>query len=156
MFTLEVLTDWSLSQDFLRSVYCNPLDAPDVIFYNNNCQLQAHLHAQNDNFFHHSILAVDVFYFKCKHKETDKFCQKHCNSALWPELNDGNGKWIFNSWAAEQANAWMGEYLAIVWEMLAYSFDFFLDKVIKRRNKITIVHLEEQGQVLYTIPPADM
>ncbi|KAJ3725375.1 hypothetical protein C8R42DRAFT_640253 [Lentinula raphanica] len=53
------------------------------------------------------MLPVDVFHFKSKHKESDEFCQKHCNPAQWTELVGDDGEWIFNSSAAEQSNVWI-------------------------------------------------
>ncbi|KAI0037501.1 hypothetical protein FA95DRAFT_94308 [Auriscalpium vulgare] len=100
------------------------------------------------------ILPVDVFHFKSKHKESDEFCQKHCNPAMWPELSDDKGNWVFNSSAAEQANVWMGGYLAIAREMLAYRFDFFFDEMIKRRNERVVAKLRATGKAPYRIPPA--
>ncbi|KDQ56438.1 hypothetical protein JAAARDRAFT_70720 [Jaapia argillacea MUCL 33604] len=104
----------AISSDFLKSVYNhNPDDMPD------------HLQKTNDSFFHWVILAVDVFHFKSKHKESDEFCQKHCNLALWKVLVDKEGKWMFNSSAAEQANVWLGGYLVVVCEMLPHRYNFF-------------------------------
>ena len=97
-------------------------------------------------------MPVDVFHFKSKHKETDEFCQKHCNPARWTELADADGKWIFNSSAAEQVNAWIGGYLAMVREMLAHRYDFFLDEMIKRRNEVVLEHLANGGHSPYHIP----
>jgi len=97
-------------------------------------------------------MPVDVFHFKSKHKETDDFCRKHCNPAKWTELADGNGKWIFNLSAAEQVNAWIGGYLAMVCEMLAHQYDFFLDEMIKRRNEMVLEHLANAGQAPYYVP----
>ncbi|KAF7979107.1 hypothetical protein HWV62_43638 [Athelia sp. TMB] len=95
-------------KDFIKHTYHhNPDNLPDVIFFDNNCRLQAHLNKQKDTFFRRVILAVDVFHFKSKHKETDEFCQRHCNPALWKELYNEDGSWVFNSSAAEQANVWM-------------------------------------------------
>ncbi|KAI0037478.1 hypothetical protein FA95DRAFT_1551550 [Auriscalpium vulgare] len=139
-------------KDFLKAVYGRPEHLPGCIFYDCNCKLQAHLRKQKDWFFLRSILAVDVFHFKCKHKESDEFCQKHCNPAQWPELSDGEGNWVFNSSAAEQANVWLGGYLAIVREMLAYRFDFFLDEMIKLRNERLVARLEVQGKAPYIVP----
>lgn len=147
-------------QDFLKSVYPCREDLPDVIFYDNNCHLQSHLAAQKDSFFGQVILPVDVFHFKSKHKVTDEFCQKHCNPARWPELvdkevdSDGkeNAKWIFNSSAAEQVNVWLGGYIAIVRDMLAHRFDFFLDEMIKRRNAEVVEKLYFAGHSPYHVP----
>ena len=62
------------------------------------------LNAENDTYFDHVALPVDVFHFKNKHKED---CGKYCNPAIWPELQTPEGGWRFNSSAAEQANAWI-------------------------------------------------
>ncbi|KDQ58768.1 hypothetical protein JAAARDRAFT_69191 [Jaapia argillacea MUCL 33604] len=140
-------------KDFLKSVYNhNPDDMPDVCWHDNNCRLQQHLRKTNDSFFRRVILAVDVFHFKSKHKESDKFCQKHCNPALWKVLVDKEGKWVFNSSAAEQANVWLGGYLAIVREMLPHRYNFFLDEMIKRRNERLVGHLRKSGKTPYHVP----
>ncbi|KAJ3990923.1 hypothetical protein F5050DRAFT_1582260, partial [Lentinula boryana] len=139
-------------KDFVKSVYPNRLDLPDVIFYDNNCHLQSHLQAQDDDFFRGTMLPVDVFHFKSKHKESDEFCQKHCNPAQWTELAGEDGEWVFNSSAAEQSNVWIGGYQAILRDMLAHNFDFFLDELIKRRNKILVAKLRQEGKAPYHIP----
>jgi hypothetical protein len=133
-------------------MYPRPDDLPDVIFYDNNCQLQSHLAAQSDLFFQKTIMPVDVFHFKSKHKETDEFCQKHCNPAKWSELADESGRWLFNSSAAEQVNVWLGGYIAIVRDMLAHRYDFFLDEMIKRRNEVVVEKLFNAGNIPYHVP----
>ncbi|KAJ3770157.1 hypothetical protein FB446DRAFT_790719 [Lentinula raphanica] len=140
-------------KDFLKSVYPNPQDLPDVVFYDNNCHLQSHLQAQRDEYFRGTMLPVDVFHFKSKHKESDEFCQKHCNPAQWTELVGDDGEWIFNSSAAEQSNVWIGGYQAILRDMLAHNFDFFLDEMIKRRNMVLVAKLRQEGKAPYRIPP---
>ncbi|KAJ7334052.1 hypothetical protein DFH08DRAFT_785131 [Mycena albidolilacea] len=42
---------------------------PSYIFYDNNCSLVKHLVASGDHYFDHVGLPVDVWHFKCKHKE---------------------------------------------------------------------------------------
>ncbi|KAF8827032.1 hypothetical protein HHX47_DHR5000564 [Lentinula edodes] len=140
-------------KDFLKFVYPNRNDLPDVIFYDNNCHLQSHLQAQQDLFFQGTMLPVDVFHFKSKHKESDEFCQKHCNPLQWTELVGDNGKWVFNSSAAEQGNVWIGGYQAIVREMLPHNYNFFLDEMIKRRNEVLVAKLRQAGNAPYRIPP---
>ncbi|KAH6879337.1 hypothetical protein BKA70DRAFT_1475132 [Coprinopsis sp. MPI-PUGE-AT-0042] len=140
-------------KDFIKSAYLfDRSQLPDVIFYDNNCSLQAHLHASGDDFFRNVIMPVDVFHFKVKHKITDLFCQQHCNPAQWEQLVDEEGNWKLNSSAAEQANVWLGGYLAIVREMLPHRFDFFLDEMIKRRNEKIIQELHRTGQAPYIVP----
>ena len=116
---------------------------PGVIWYDNNCRLAAML--KNDpeplrSYFSDIAMPVDVFHFKCKHKESDEFCGSHCNPYQWPDLRDGNS-WRFNSSAAEQANVWFGGFQAIVREMQVDRFNFFLDEMIKIRNTLIIEDL---------------
>ncbi|KAJ7590485.1 hypothetical protein C8J56DRAFT_1046753 [Mycena floridula] len=142
-------------KDFLKSAYnFEQMDLPDIIFYDNNCNLQSHLQKERDDFFRYCILPVDVFHFKSKHKQTDEFCQKHCNPVLWQQelLNKDGKTWKFNSSAAEQANVWIGGYKSIVCEMLPYHFDFFLDEMINLRNEFLITRLEMAGKAPYIIP----
>jgi len=67
---------------------------PNHIFYDNNCSMKRHV--KDDPDFANVGLPVDVFHFKCKHSESDTFCQENCNPALFPELlcEDGKG-WFF-------------------------------------------------------------
>ena len=104
-----------------------------------------HLDKYREKFFKDSIMVVDVFHFGCKHKRTDNFCQSNCNPAAYKELYDENEKWIFNSSAAEQANAWIVRFRPIVRDMLAHNFNFFLDEMIMRRNKVTVANLRRRG-----------
>ena len=98
-------------------------------------------------------LPVDVFHFKSKHRETDIECQLHCNPAAFPELVDGD-KWRVNTSICEETNAWLGGYLAIVREMTAVRYTFFLDEMIKRRNRWTVARLEKNGYRPRRIPYA--
>ncbi|KAJ3967654.1 hypothetical protein EV361DRAFT_929610 [Lentinula raphanica] len=141
-------------KDFLKSVYPDQRDLPDPIFYDNNCQLQAHLQAQGDDYFQGVMLPVDVFHFKSKHKVSDEFCQRHCNPSQWKDLVGEDGSWVFNSSAAEQTNVWFGGYAAIVHEMLAHNCDFFLDEMILRRNEILVEKLRRNAKFPYHVPPA--
>ncbi|KAL0567980.1 hypothetical protein V5O48_014014 [Marasmius crinis-equi] len=54
-------------KDLLKSIYPDPRELPQVIFYENNCKLQAHLLATQDSYFKKVIMPVDVFHFECKH-----------------------------------------------------------------------------------------
>lgn len=111
-----------------------------------------HLSATGDHYFDNCCLPVDVFHFKAKHKESDGYCQQHCNAAHWPDLIDDEGGWRFNSSAAEQANAWIGGFISIVREMLPHRFNFFMDEVIQRRNRSIIDRLARTGKVPWSIP----
>lgn len=100
--------------------------------------------AQGDHHFDHCALPVDVFHMKTKHKDSDEFCGLYCNPARWPELYDGN-KWRFNSSAAEMTNAWFGGFQALVREMREDHYNFFLDEMVKQRNRMTVRDLVNRG-----------
>ncbi|KAH8797228.1 hypothetical protein DL96DRAFT_1825368 [Flagelloscypha sp. PMI_526] len=117
---------------------------PDVIFYDNNCRLYRHLRHNNDDLIHRVCLPVDVFHWMCKHKKTDIECSEHCNPWKFSELRGEAGiGWYFNSSAAEQTNVWLGGYHSILREMRADRYDFVLDELIYRRNRIALAKLEE-------------
>lgn len=115
------------------------------MWLDNNCNVLKSLRHAKDDYFDSIALPVDVFHFKCKHKESDAFCGTFCNPLLWPELQE-EGKWRFNSSAAEQTNAWMGGFRAIVREMRPDRYNFFLDEMIKRRNRIVVSSLLARQQ----------
>jgi hypothetical protein len=117
----------------------------------NNCQIQRVLRSRDDDYFSACALPVDVFHFKCKHKESDDFCAQHCNPAQWPELMIRD-EWRFNSSAAEQTNAWYGNFISIVREMAPFRYNFFLDEMVRRRNLFTANELSKRGFQPYLIP----
>lgn len=88
---------------------------------------------------------------KTKHKDSDDFCGQHCNPARFPDLVVGN-KWRFNSSAAEITNAWFGGFQAIVREMRAERYDFFLDEMIRIHNQLLFKKLYHDSAHPYTIP----
>ena len=88
---------------------------------------------------------------KSKHKESDDFCGQHCNPALFEELMV-DGKWRFNSSAAEMTNAWFGGFHSIVREMRRDRYDFFLDEMIRRRNNMIVHGLMSRRVACYQIP----
>jgi hypothetical protein len=110
------------------------------------------LACQDDDYFSDVALPVDVFHFKCKHKISDTFCQQNCNPYLWPELHTSDKQWVFNSSAAEQTNVWFGGFHAIVREMRVDRYNFFLDEMIKRRNRLTVTRLRNKGFAPHLIP----
>ncbi|KAJ7323238.1 hypothetical protein DFH08DRAFT_711918, partial [Mycena albidolilacea] len=118
---------------------------PSYIFYDNNCSLLKHLRAQDDHYFDNVGLPVDVFHFKCKHSEGDVFCQLHCNPARFRELIGADGKWVFNSSAAEQANVWFGKFQNVVQDMAVIKYNFFLDEMISVHNEQVALELCNQG-----------
>ena len=109
-----------------------------------------------DTFFENSALPVDVLHFKCKHKASDEKCNDCCNPVNWPELCTPEGTWQFNSSAAEQANAWIGGHQAIVHEMQADRYEFFLDEMIKQRNHNIIKDLQKKSKSVYPIPREEL
>ncbi|KAI0690725.1 hypothetical protein C8T65DRAFT_587708, partial [Cerioporus squamosus] len=104
-----------------------------------------HLITQRDTYFDHCALPVDPFHAKTKHKDSDTFCNQHCNAALFPDLLLDNKKWRFNSSAAEMTNAWLGGFQAMVREMRPTQYDFFLDEMILLRNRMIIDELRKAG-----------
>lgn len=116
---------------------------PDHIFYDTNCD--AKQQAMNDSWFDNIGMCVDVWHFLNKHKVTHRFCQENCNPVMYPELEDEEGNWYFNTSVAEQTNAWLGGYHSMCREMLPAKFDFFLDEMIRLRNVEVIARLAAAG-----------
>ncbi|KAI0072001.1 hypothetical protein K474DRAFT_1711971 [Panus rudis PR-1116 ss-1] len=119
---------------------------PDHLFFDNNCRLAAMVRGGKEPFFDDVGLTVDVFHFKSKHSINDHFCQQYCNPIAYPELRDEKGNWRFNSSIAEQTNVWLAGYNAICREMTVEKFNFFLDEMIMRHNRITLARLQLTGQ----------
>ncbi|KAE9403468.1 hypothetical protein BT96DRAFT_815034, partial [Gymnopus androsaceus JB14] len=122
---------------------------PNHVIYDSNCILSKyvcnHQNKELRKFFAKIGLAVDVFHFKCKHKEGDKWCSEHCNPITFPELRyeeNGKMKWFFNISIAEQVNTWFGKYNSICQEIGGLFFDFFLNKMIRLHNYNTKQKLE--------------
>ncbi|TCD60958.1 hypothetical protein EIP91_009254 [Steccherinum ochraceum] len=90
---------------FIKEVYERTGYLPEFIFYDNNCHLLQS--ARKDPYFSGVKFPVDVFHFNCKHSKKDEFCQQNCNPAKYQELQTADGKWFFNSSAAEQINNWL-------------------------------------------------
>ena len=118
---------------------------PGVIWYNNNCKLVSMLRKDSDSYFEGCALPVDVFHYKTKHKESDINCGKNCNPYMWPQLRINDEEWRFNSSAAEQVNAWYGRFQAIVRELQVDRYNFFLNEMVKRRNRLIVDELERRG-----------
>jgi hypothetical protein len=130
-----------LLKEMIKRTYRMPGTLPDHIFFDNNCQLAKVV--QDDPDFANVGLSVDVFHFKSKHKTTDIFCQANCNPVDFPELKGlGNKAWYFNSSIAEQTNVWLGGYHSMCREMLVDKYNFFLDEMILRHNRLTYNKLE--------------
>jgi hypothetical protein len=143
-------------QEFWMKLFPTKASIPAVLWHDNNCSIVKMLRNDPDEYkrtyFDHVALPVDVFHFKSKHKETDIDCGANCNPYIWPELRTADGKWRFNSSAAEQANAWFGGFQSIVREMPVERYNFFLDEMIKRRNRTLIKDLQRRGKNPGSIP----
>ncbi|KAK6984509.1 hypothetical protein R3P38DRAFT_2575937 [Favolaschia claudopus] len=130
-----------------------PGSLPSFCFYDSNCLLLKHLRATNDTYFDSVGLPVDVFHAANKHD--DLFCTMNNSPALFPELMDSDGKWVFNSSAAEQANVWFGGFQSIVREMTVQSvYNFFLDEMIAIHNSFTHEKLLRENCVPHLKPEA--
>lgn len=90
---------------------------PDYTAFDKACIVLKHLRAADDRYFEGKMaFIVDIFHaWKC-HKGTDEFCNTHCNPTKFTEIFEGN-KCVFNTSAAEQANAWFGGFARIVAQM---------------------------------------
>ncbi|KZT51760.1 hypothetical protein CALCODRAFT_442621 [Calocera cornea HHB12733] len=140
--------------EFLRGVFPTQKSMPDVLFYDNNCRLHQYLAGRGpiQQHFSKTALVVDVFHFKNHHSTKDVYCTTHCNPMAFPQLYDPETeRWTFNSSACEQANAWLNNFHGIVREMLPVRYEFFLDEVIKARNRFLVDELRRNRQGPYLI-----
>jgi hypothetical protein len=100
-------------------------------------------------FFDDIGLAVDVFHFKSKHKESDAYCGEYCNPIDFPELlyrdQSGTLKWYFNTSIAEQTNTWFGRYQPLCREMGYIFYEFFLNQMVLMHNAEKKKQLEKEG-----------
>ncbi|KAK7683616.1 hypothetical protein QCA50_013454 [Cerrena zonata] len=136
--------------EFAKATFPTPASTPEYFIFDSNCLLEKHRQTIKDKHFANTAFPVDVFHFKSKHKITDIFCQEHCNPAAFPEMIQ-KGKWQFNTSICEQINVWLGGYHAILRDMESTRYNFYLDEMIKRRNRYTISHLEESGKTPWSI-----
>ncbi|KAJ7085416.1 hypothetical protein B0H15DRAFT_910362 [Mycena belliarum] len=95
----------SAVNDFARATFPTPESTPEFFVFDNNCKLDAHQRAINDQHFSRTGKPVDVFHFNCKHKLSDQHCQLYCNPAAFPELIKNDGKWRFNTSTDGQIDA---------------------------------------------------
>lgn len=137
-------------QRFTQNAFSVPgARKPTHIFYDSNCL--ARQQAESNPWFQDIGMYVDVWHFKNKHKESHEYCQRYCNPVNAPELLDEDGKWYFNSSAAEQHNAWFGRYLPICRDMLPEKYDFFFDEMCRLRNVETLKVNDKRGYNVRTI-----
>ncbi|KAF6742941.1 hypothetical protein DFP72DRAFT_829203 [Ephemerocybe angulata] len=137
----------------LEQVFNVPGSMPDYFIYDNCCSVYNYLQARGaqkkkkDPLLSSTGFPVDAFHFDCKHKKTDTVCQEHCNPRHFKELIDEDGKWYFNSSKCEQINSWLGGYHSILREMSAERYNFLLDELLMRKNRIVKAKLEAQGHL---------
>ncbi|KZT54970.1 hypothetical protein CALCODRAFT_547130 [Calocera cornea HHB12733] len=148
--------------DFIMSIFPTLSSMPDLLFFDNNCNLRRHLENRAEEVrrhFEHTLLVVDAFHWDRKHKlSRDQYCSMHCNPAVYPELCDETkpNKWLFNSSACEQANAWLRKFAAQTREMTAVRFEFFLDEVIKAHNEHIVLQLRRANHFPHHIPASNL
>lgn len=119
---------------------------PHHLIYDSNCNALREVESRQLKFFEGMGMCVDAFHHKTKHKASDRFCQERCDMKTYPELLDEHGKYYFNSSIAEQTNVWFGGFHNMCREMTPVKYDFFLDEVILRRNRATVINLHRQDK----------
>lgn len=138
----------------MKVLFPTILSSPEFGIFDSSCRLLAHITKQQDRWFLENNMrwVVDAFHYRTKHKKTDELCRDHCNPAIHPELKDEKGKWIFNSSVCEQTNVWIRGFHPMCRVMLVDRYNFFLDEVIKRRNRWLVKELEKSGKNPRLIP----
>lgn len=136
----------------LKQVFREPGSMPEYFIYDNCCGVYNHLQAMNDPLLDVVGCPVNAFHFDCKHKVTDIICREHCNPQKFPELINPDGSWHFNSSKCEQTNVWLSGYHAVLHEMTAYRYEFLLDELIMRKNRVLIQKLEHDRHLPSYIP----
>jgi hypothetical protein len=125
---------------------------PQHLIYDSNCNALREVESRKIAFFEGMGMCVDAFHHKTKHKASDLFCRERCDMKAYPELLDDDGKYYFNSSIAEQTNVWFGSFHNICREMTPVKYDFFLDEMILRRNRMTVATLRIQGRLPHHPP----
>ena len=138
-------------QNYLKATFPTPQSTPEFFVFDNNCKLDAHQKKNKEKHFEDTAMPVDVFHFRTKHKSTDTHCQMFCNPAAFPELMK-DGKWVFNTSICEQTNVWLAGFHAILRDMEATRYNFFLDEMLKRRNCYVVKQLKAKGHCPWNIP----
>ena len=63
-----------------------------------------------------------------------------------------DGKWVFNTSICEQTNVWLAGFHAILRDMEATRYNFFLDEMLKRWNRYVVKQLKAKGHCPWNIP----
>ena len=129
-----------------------PQTVPEYFIFDNNCQLDAHQKKIEDTHFEKTGKPVDVFHFKSKHKETDMHCQMHCNPAAFKDLINEKGEWTINMSICEQTNRWINGFQPVLRDMEVTRYNFYLDEMVKRRNRFVVSTLAADGHDPWTVP----
>ncbi|KAL1743599.1 hypothetical protein HDZ31DRAFT_40598 [Schizophyllum fasciatum] len=127
---------------------------PSYIFYDRNCRLRRFLENKGDKYFLGEVgLVVDVFHLQHAHSRSDDYCGLYCNPANYPELISADGQgWRFNSEVCESNFTWYGSYAAIVRDMSAYRYNFYMDEMVMLHNEKVVEKLRQSGQRPHKIP----
>ncbi|KAF9518066.1 hypothetical protein BS47DRAFT_1338638 [Hydnum rufescens UP504] len=128
---------------FCEQTFPTTPSMPEYLFFDDACHL--HRLIQDDPHWAYTATPADVFHHDRKHGPGDTYCQQNVNPAGFPELILPDGKWRFNTSVAEQTNAWIGGFQAMVRQMEVTYYNFFLDEMIKRRNRFMVEELERKG-----------
>ncbi|EGG07045.1 uncharacterized protein MELLADRAFT_71752 [Melampsora larici-populina 98AG31] len=122
----------SALRDYLVEAF--PDGLPEVIFYDNACNLLRVIHNGDKDPapFEHTVIPVDPFHHR-SHKESDTFCQMYTDPKKFPDLQE-SGSWIFNASAGELSNIWYGGFASMCRNMQATRYEFFLEEMVELRN----------------------
>lgn len=123
---------------------------PQVCFYDNACKLVEHIYHGGDDYspFLNTVFPVDPFHFR-GHKATDDYCQYYTDPKVFPDLQDENGHWYFNSSAGEMTNVWYGGFASLARSMTPIRFNFMMEDMVERRNDWMIRRLAKRGNITF-------
>jgi len=130
-------------QRFCERTFPTVSSMPEYLFFDDACHL--HRIVRDDPHWALTATPADVFHHDRKHGPQHTYCQLMVNPVGFPELVLPNGKWQFNTSIAEQTNAWIGGFQAMVRQMEVAYYNFFLDEMVKRRNRFIVEELEKKG-----------
>jgi hypothetical protein len=108
------------------------------------------------NTFAHTLMAAHYLFLSSTSSANTKIVTLIAETIvinyIWSELHTEDGNWCFNSSTTEQVNAWFGGYQAIMQEMSVDWYNFFLNEMIKWRNRLTVKELKQKMKAPYWIP----
>ncbi|KAG1724048.1 uncharacterized protein EDB91DRAFT_1087613 [Suillus paluster] len=134
----------------IKQIYSLPCARkPQHLIYDSNCNALHEVTSHQIKFFDGVSMCVDAFHHQTKHKASDTLCREHCNMKAYPELLDEDGGYYFNSSIAEQINVWFSAFHNICRKMTPVKYEFFLDEMIIRCNRVTLATLHTQGKRPY-------